>query len=164
MLTKEILHKALCAPAISAHFKALVKLCLLARAPSQALDTGTAAGPQSVPALRVILLERREELLMPLGITCTCSPILLSSGRKGFHTSLSPSSLPDQFAQLQICTSFFNLISDSCYYLRKSKLPLPVLMNHCTMCVGIREQDGFINMLLIEGIVPLFQQLLVKGL
>lgn len=48
--------------------------------------------------------------------------------------------LPDQFAQLLNGTSSFNLISDSCYYLRKSKLPLPVLMNHCTMCAGIRDK------------------------
>lgn len=149
---------ALCALAISAHFKAPVKLYI----PAKALDMGTAVGPQSVPALRAILLVRScwcaWELPLP------AAPILPSTGTNVFHTSLSPSSLPDQLAQLQICTSSFNLISDSCYYLRKSKLPLPVLMNHCTMCVGIREQDEFINVLLIKGTVPLFQWLLVKGL
>lgn len=76
-----------------------------------------------------------EELLMPLEF-----PLPLSAVQKVLHTSLSPSSLPDQFVQIQIYISSFNLISDSCYYLRKSKLSLPVLMNHCAMCVGIREQ------------------------
>lgn len=88
----------------------------------------------------------------------------LSSFQKVLHTILSPSSLPEQFVQLQICISSFNLISDSCSCLRKSKLSLPVLMNHCIMCVGIREQDGFINTLLIKGTCLLFQWRLVKRL
>lgn len=129
---------------------------------SKSTRHGDCSGATVCPAPRAILLVR----------SCWCAwelpfpaaPILPSTGTNVFHTSLSPSSLPDQLAQLQICTSSFNLISDSCYYLRKSKLPLPVLMNHCTMCVGIREQDEFINMLLIKGTVPLFQWLLVKGL
>lgn len=91
------------------------------------------------------------------------SPVLPQLG-DSHPPSLQLSSLPDHFAQLLICTSAFNLISDSCSYLRKSKLPLPVLMNHCAMCVGIREQDRFINTLLIKGTVPLFRWHSVKGL
>lgn len=79
------------------------------------------------------------------------APALLSAVQRVLHTSLSPSSLPHQPVQPQICISSFNLISDSCYCLRKSKLSLPVLMNHCNLCVGIREQDGFVNTLLIKG-------------
>lgn len=55
-----------------------------------------------------------------------------------------------------ICTSCLNLINTRCYYLRKSKLPLPVLMNYCTKCVGIWEQDRFINECLIKGTVTEF--------
>lgn len=42
VLTEEVLHKALCALDISAHFKASVNLYI----PARALDMGTAVGPQ----------------------------------------------------------------------------------------------------------------------
>lgn len=121
---------------------------------TQALDMGTAVGHS-------LSLHWDNSSDAP-GISCT--PVLLSAVQKVLHTSLSPSSLPDQFVQLLISISSFNLISDSFYYLRKSKLSLPVLMNHCAMCVGIREQDGFINTRLIKGTDLLLQWLLAKRL
>lgn len=55
-----------------------------------------------------------------------------------------------------IYTSCLNLISDRYYYLRKSKLPLPALMNYCTKYTGIWEPDRFINECLIKGTVTEF--------
>lgn len=149
----EVLHQELCTQAISAPFKAPLKLYMSARA-LRLLDMGTAVGHS-------LSLHWDNSSDAP-GISCT--PVLLSAVQKVLHTSLSPSSPPDQFVQLLISISSFNLISDSFYYLRKSKLSLPVLMNHCAMCVGIREQDGFINTLLIKGTDLLLQWLLAKRL
>lgn len=121
---------------------------------TQASRHGDSSGTQSVPALG-------QFLWCPWNFLYPCPPF---SCAEVLHTSLSPSSLPDQFVQLLISISSFNLISDSFYYLRKSKLSLPVLMNHCAMCVGIREQDGFINTRLIKGTDLLLQWLLAKRL
>jgi hypothetical protein len=45
----------------------------------------------------------------------------------------------------------FNLISDRCYYLRKSELLLPVLSGPSVW--GFEKQDRFINECLIKGTV-----------